>query len=168
MVFVNAKEIQKLKKTADFLMADYLFTDEPFGVLTRPALELVMSNGNGGIGREKEATLYIIDFKDIHKLNSQRGYQSVNNMIKRTIADLTGIFDGLIIGRIFSGDEIAIIDDLHRVGIIPTYAGICMEHKLGFKWIETEILLGQTKKSHKKQLNDLSEKLQTSCYSKVL
>lgn len=159
----------KLKHFSDYLFASYLFVDEPFGILTRPALELVMAHCK----RNSDATLYIIDFKDIHRLNAQIGYNEVNIIISRCIADFTykfkdGSAGGLIVGRVFSGDEIAIIDDTHHDNLMTEFADICKEFKLGFRWVDTKIKLGLSLKTHRKQVNDLSQKLQTSLYSRML
>jgi hypothetical protein len=164
---LNMSNADKIKYYNDFVFADYLFTDEPFGILTRPALELIMQKAGG------TATLYIVDFKDIHKLNSQLGYLQVNNMIRRIIADFCYKFKddscgGLILGRVFSGDEIAIIDDVQHTNLMSVFSKYCKKYKLGFKWAEGTITLGLSLEEHKKQLDKLSQKLQSSLYSKVL
>jgi hypothetical protein len=154
--------MKKPNELAEYLMKDYIANDEPFGVLTRNALEMVMSQC-GGSNR-----IYIIDFKDIHKLNGQIGYEEVNNIIRKCIADLTGEFNGIVVGRVFSGDEIAILDDHYYDRLMENFARICKEYKLGFKWLEAEITLGQSLKIHREHLNNLSQKLQSSQYSKML
>jgi hypothetical protein len=53
---------------------DYLMVDEPFGILTRPALELYMSNW------KRKSKIYIVDFNGIHKLNNQLGYCDAENL----------------------------------------------------------------------------------------
>ena len=140
----------------------FLSRDEPFGILTRPALELAMSEGRG------PATLYVIDFNDIHKLNKELGYEKVNELIRDTIEILKSRFSGLTVGRIFSGDEIAIVDPADHFHLIHNYAGICLGNKLGFKWVDSVIVLGEPPHIHRIQLNDLSNRLQTSCFSKML
>jgi GGDEF domain-containing protein len=140
----------------------FLSRDDPFGILTRPALELTMSESKG------VATLYVIDFNDIHKLNKEFGYEKVNALIRETIEILKSRFNGLIVGRIFSGDEIAIIDPFDYFNLIVNYAGICMNNGLGFKWVDSSITLGHAHAFHRSQLDTLSQKLQTSCYCKML
>jgi hypothetical protein len=79
--------------------------DEPFGILTRPALELLMAS------YKADAILYVVDFNGIHHLNNEMGYSEVNRIIRTMIQEFYIKYQGLMIGRVFSGDEIAIIDD---------------------------------------------------------
>lgn len=141
----------------------YLSEDAAFGILTRPALELTMSEANG------DAILYIIDFDDIHKMNMNLGYDKVNTLIRASVADLNQNFARLIIGRVFSGDEIAIVgsDDYH-VCLVSNYADVCKTYDLGFRWVDMKITLGDSHTLHSIQLNRLSKKLQTSRYAKML
>ena len=152
----------KLAEMADFLFKDYLANDEPFGVLTRPALEVVMSSCTG-LNR-----IYVVDFQDIHKMNIMVGYVEVNNIIRESIADFTYNYKGVVVGRVFSGDEIAIIDDREYAGLMEGFAEICKPRNLGFRWIDSTITLGKSKRYYRKQLDDLSEKLRLSRYAKML
>jgi len=146
----------------DSQKVEYLSKDTAFGILTRPALELAMSEAKGA------HILYIIDFDDIHKLNMQLGYNKVNETIRESIGDLIVIFGGLIIGRVFSGDEIAILDYYNHANLIESYAEICVKYELGFRWADSNINLGRPPSYHAGHLNALSKKLQSSKFAKML
>jgi len=140
----------------------YLSEDAAFGILTRPALELEMSEATA------PAVLYIIDFDNIHKMNMTLGYDKVNKIIRESLVELNKTFGGLIVGRVFSGDEIAIVNcNLHQA-VVESYADICAEYNLGFRWVDEFISLGNTHTYHRGQLNHLSKKLQSSRYAKML
>jgi len=159
---MKAGERKNLKAMGDFLFKDYLAKDEPFGVLTRPALEVVMSSLPGS------NRIYIVDFQDVHKMNSLLGYIVVNNIIRKCIADFSYKYKGIVVGRVFSGDEIAVLDDSNYAGLMEGFVKICKPHKLGFRWIEANIVLGKSRKYHRDQLNRLSETLRSSRYAKML
>ena len=60
----------------------YLSEDAAFGILTRPSLELEMSEATA------PAVLYIIDFDNIHKMNMTLGYDKVNSIMVNTYSFL--------------------------------------------------------------------------------
>ena len=143
---------------------DYLMVDEPFGILTRPALELYMSNW------KRKSKIYIVDFNGIHKLNNQLGYDAVNNMIRGCIADFNHSVKAISLtwGRVFSGDEIAILDTYYYPNLMKDFSEVCQKQNLGFKWMEGEIQLGKRPAEYIKELNDLSQKLKNSQYARML
>lgn len=141
---------------------EYLSKDASFGILTRPALELAMSEVKG------PHVLYIIDFDDIHKLNMTLGYEEVNKNIRESLVELNKTFSGLIVGRVFSGDEIAIINSHDHIRVVENYADICVAYNLGFRWIDEFISLGRMPIRHAGHLNALSKKLQSSKFAKML
>lgn len=153
---------EKLDKMAKFLLKDYLANDEPFGVLTRPALEVVMSSCNG------LNHIYIVDFQEVHKMNHIMGYVNVNNIIRRCIADFTYKYKGVVVGRVFSGDEIAVLDDRNFDKLMEGFAEICKPYNLGFRWLESTVVLGKSRKYYRLHLNTLSELLRSSRYAKML
>ena len=145
--------------------------DEPFGILTRPALELVMAS------YKANAILYVVDFNQIHHLNQELGYAEVNRIIRTMIQEFYVKFPGLTIGRVFSGDEIAIIDDgcdasfrknKTYQNLMGEFAEICSNYRIGFKYTDRGIILGKSPRFHGRQLNKLSEKIRFSNYSKIL
>ena len=140
----------------------HLSIDSSFGILTRPALELVLFEDM------ITANIYVIDFSGIHKLNKEIGYETVNQMIKQSIITLTNKFTKLIIGRVFSGDEIAIIDTNFNKYLMSDYADICICNNLGFKWVEFTDYWGNTIEENKRILDELSQKLQKNKFSKIL
>ena len=105
----------------------FLSIDAAFGILTRPALEIEMSEQNG------IANIYIIDFNDVHKLNKQLGYNNVNVIIRNSILKLKERYFGIIIGRVFSGDEIVIIDPAEHPHLIENFADLCKDDNLGYE-----------------------------------
>ena len=140
----------------------YLSEDAAFGILTRPSLELTMSEANGN------AILYIIDFDDIHKMNMNLGYDKVNKIIRESLVELNKTFSGLIVGRVFSGDEIAIVNCNDHWALVESYADICIKYDLGFRWVDEFISLGNTHTYYAGRLNVLSKKLQSSKFAKML
>ncbi len=78
--------------------------DSAFGILTRTGLEIRMKG---------EYHCLFIDFDNIHSLNHTLGYDVVNQRIKTILSSLT--IPGILVGRLFSGDEIVVLVKL------PTY-----------------------------------------------
>lgn len=75
--------------------------DKPFGILTRPGLEIEH--------RKQAAGTYVIfmDLDQIHDLNSAIGAEAVNRKIRRALKIRHE--DLILSGRWFSGDELAFI-----------------------------------------------------------
>jgi hypothetical protein len=72
--------------------------DKAFGILTRTGLEIKM---------EGDYNCLFIDFDNIHYLNHCIGYNAVNNIIKTILNPCKSQF--VLIGRLFSGDEIVML-----------------------------------------------------------
>lgn len=84
-----------------------LSKDKAFGILTRNALDEEIS-----IFKSKFNAIFI-DLNNIHKLNGLLGYEKVNSIIRDMFASFD--FQGAIVGRWFSGDEIVIAKE----GVLP-------------------------------------------------
>lgn len=106
-----------------------LYVDKAFGILTRNALEI-----------EVEEQLIppfdvaIVDFKDVKLLNSAIGYDRVNALFK-SMFETFSYPEPVLIGRWFSGDEIALVckTDLDRV--ITEFVKHAKKYALSFRGI---------------------------------
>lgn len=88
-----------------------LIMDDCFGILTRNGLKYKLKN-------IEQFNALFIDFTNIHHLNNLIGYTLVNKVIKFGFKRMLREMPHLIIGRLFSGDEIVIVtlkNDLNEV-----------------------------------------------------
>ncbi len=81
-----------------------LSIDRAFGILTRNALELEIENRY-----IKSFDIIFVDFTNVHTMNEILGYEHVNDLFKRFFNELQLAFPAAVIGRWFSGDEIAVV-----------------------------------------------------------
>lgn len=95
--------MKKLEKKSKKDIIKYLAVDPIFGVYTRKYMDYLIVTKNLRL-------IYIIDFDDIGKLNGSIGYDKVNKKM-RTIFKKK--YDGVYIGRFFSGDEMIIAFEDH-------------------------------------------------------
>lgn len=121
----------------DLEKIEYLSYDPAFGILTRPALELAVSECTP-IG----APMYILDLADIHRKNITFGYMVVNGKIYRALKKTKETHTHLIMGRVFSGDEIVIIDPLNIEKLIQLAIRHFRDEQLGFRFSATKVTLG--------------------------
>jgi len=98
--------------------------DKVFGILTRPALEIILEN-------KKSFDCCLIDFNNLKKLNKLIGYNQVNSIIFNLFKEYKQ-YNNSIIGRWFSGDEILIVDNLIRLKIC-ILKKIAYKHGMSFK-----------------------------------
>ena len=134
----------------------HLSTDTAFGILTRPALEIYLSERKS----HKPAILYILDLNNIHRLNSLFGYTEVNRKVKLAIKGVRAYHPHLVFGRIFSGDEIAVIDSIKRVKSLQKILAFSFSpHGLSFKGTEIKIYFGKSITYYSKFLNEMSVQL---------
>lgn len=144
----------------------YLSYDSAFGILTRGALELTISEiGHGAI-----ISIYALDLNHIHTLNRQIGYNGVNVKVRGCFKKIREKFPQLIIGRIFSGDEIAIIDfyGQGRVNLEQGIMAVFKKRGLSFKFNYTEVSSGKGLKEYSKILTQLSIKFNTDHFYRIM
>ena len=128
--------------------------DEAFGILTRQALELEVANS-------MYDTLYIVDFANVHKMNEIYGYTTVNAFFKnvfRKTKEEHG--DNVIFGRVFSGDEIALMTYTeYEDKVFSTFKDNCLSLNIGFRYVvhpvSSIITLGHAKALIDNQSNRL-------------
>lgn len=133
----------------------HLSTDRAFGILTRPAFEHSLIYYIT-IGPE----LYCVDFDGIHKLNKALGYEKVNQIFTDIFEELYSYHPSIIIGRVFSGDEIA-INSASGVDVIGGLLSICKPKGIGFKYVKGSMLHLKTVDDAAKLLDEMSAKLQS-------
>ena len=135
-------------------LINYLSQDHAFGILTRPALEIYLA-------QNPMKYLFCVDFDNIHEMNEKYGYLAVNRIFYN-IFDTIKLNYGkrMVIGRVFSGDEIAINcgEDLSAF-IIQTLARICKQKKVGFKYVKSEIKELTNPRDSSKLLDGLTTQL---------
>ena len=111
---------------------NYLSEDKAFGILTRQALELKISES------EVNMRVYVIDFNGIHDLNKKLGYLKVNGIIHELFRQLKlkYPYQAVFFGRIFSGDEVAIVvNHTYPNKVINDFIKICKNKDIGFKFV---------------------------------
>ena len=133
----------------------FLSHDSAFGILTRPSFEYQL------IYNIKHHHLYCIDFNGIHNLNKHLGYTTVNNIFKNIFEGLQIGHPSVIIGRVFSGDEIAINCSYHDINMITTLINLCKPHGIGFKFVNRDITAVNHLHDLSAILNEMSETLNT-------
>jgi GGDEF domain-containing protein len=106
----------------------YLSTDKAFGILTRGGLEFALLENKG-----KFCSLYILDLENLHSLNRTCGYEKVNQKIQKIFKKLKNYDKNLIVGRIFSGDEICIVDLKRTEYLMCQLRRIMSDELLSFK-----------------------------------
>ena len=118
---------------------DYLSRDAAFGILTRPAVELALAAMS-----PCSASLYILDLADIHRKNVCYGYLVVNDKIRAALQRTQEYRPELILGRIFSGDEIAIFDPAggNDLTLIKEIIFYFRNYEIGFRFSLNPIQLG--------------------------
>jgi hypothetical protein len=126
----------------------YLSKDTAFGILTRPALELVLSEHP-----YERGTIYVLDLTAIHCLNEDLGYRAVNEKLWQIFYAIQTKFPKLIVGRIFSGDEIAIIDPDDSPRIIKSITVIFASEGIAFRHIKDTVRLGMTPHYYKELMD---------------
>ena len=114
---------------------EYLSSDIAFGILTRPAFELaILESGQSW-------HLIVIDINNMHSLNRKHGYNAVNEKIKSILKNIARKHPTGVIGRLFSGDELAFAVK-HGEEAYPLISDLKIEfgsEKIGFKYIEAEV-----------------------------
>jgi GGDEF domain-containing protein len=118
---------------------EFLSVDKAFSILTRNALELKMECHLG-----EEADVAFIDFNNVHNMNLNYGYRTVNGVFT-TIFKTFHFRKNDIVGRWFSGDEIVIAVYEKNVinNIIKRFKEHCQKYNVSFKHI---IFYGVTSK----------------------
>jgi len=142
----------------------YLSRDSAFGILTRPALELTLSEHP----RSKIVRIYVLDLNDIHKLNTSLGYDKVNEKITSILKSISNSYKGLILGRVFSGDEIAIINAAGRHLPISRITPFFQKQGITFKCVYAESYFGRSAKFYHKMFNKLSNQLRDRNFYQVI
>jgi hypothetical protein len=143
----------------------HLSIDPAFGILTRPALELKLAS----MPDELIARIYVLDLNDIHKLNNSIGYHKVNEKVSYILAELQRQFPSLIIGRVFSGDEIALVENGNSYfdiehGVIPVFES----QGISFKYVYQQETFGMMPEVYSRIFTQLSEKLRTRRFYQII
>lgn len=127
-----------------------LITDEYFGIYTRNGLEYLFEN------TKDDYHVYLLDFDNIKEMNDRLGYKQVNDIFKKTFSEME---DKFIIGRVFSGDEIAFFTNSEdaETWVIPFLRKICFDNGLLFEYIYT--YFDPSKITFKDMLNKMIDKL---------
>lgn len=84
---------------------EYLEIDDCFGIYTRQGFIWNVCNGKTPT---MILSVVLLDFDNVHHMNKEFGYQKVNRMFRTTFQLWQQQYPQMIIGRVFSGDEIAI------------------------------------------------------------
>jgi GGDEF domain-containing protein len=140
-------------------LIDYLSFDTVFGIYTRQGLEVKLSECL------IDSVLFIIDFNHIHTLNKQVGYRKANEIIRGLFDQLRDNYpcDEIDIGRVFSGDEIAInVMTKDPANVIFNFMEICRAKNIGFKYIKYNLQKLTPLYHIPVILDKLSEDLQTN------
>lgn len=91
---------------------NYLEIDDCFGIYTRQGL--IWNVCNGKIPNVV-LNVVLLDFDNVHSMNNDFGYQKVNQMFRTTFQLWQQQYPHMVIGRVFSGDEIAIVWDATKI-----------------------------------------------------
>jgi len=138
----------------------YLSKDPAFGILTRPALELALS--------EKAAfrimNIYVLDLANIHKLNDQLGYLKVNEKITTILRRVKKHYPSIIMGRVFSGDEISLVYPMEDWTLLNTIIPFFKDEKIGFKYCVTTEYFGETPAYYSTMFDRLIDSLNRNNY----
>lgn len=116
MICMGSKLLKKIER---------LSVDKNFGILTRNALDEIITN------KKKPFDCLFIDLHNIKKLNNLLGYGKVNSLIKSCFADLQSK-DECVIGRWFGGDEILFLsEDIDMTSL--KLKQCCIKYNLSYK-----------------------------------
>ncbi len=140
----------------------YLSHDRAFGMMTRNAFEIFLSQ------LSRDFCLYVMDLNDIHKLNAKHGYLTVNEKVRRAVAGAQIYVDGLQFGRVFSGDEISIVDWIGHQDLMEIIREFFQEEQIGFKYLYKPMNHGETLDHYSYELDQLSNLLRDSNYYHAL
>lgn len=124
-----------------------LKTHEPYGIMTRAAFELEKRNLKGG--------QYVVfgDIDDMHGLNTQYGYEEVNNKIRNALQVRSE--DLLLTGLLFSGDEIVFVISGDPVGFGKRLQSSFIENGLSITLGYSKIENGDTDTAINKAAKDV-------------
>ena len=128
-------EKQRLEK-----IISKLTVDSSFEIFTRAGLEYNMRG---------EYNCLFIDFKDISILNSTYGYNHVNKLICEIFKRFT--LRHVLIGRLFSGDEIVILSKTLGIALLQTEFAKAVDGKI--KYREQQVYNIKTLLEIEKRLN---------------
>lgn len=138
---------------------EFLSRDTTFGILTRPALEIALTELSDC------ALLYVIDIKNLHQLNRRHGYRYVNGLVRNILLRIQNTFPHVVIGRVFSGDEIAFVDptqSLEMGDVIPFFPEIGFNSVVG--WVED----GKDISYYSELLDELTERFSNPLYTQII
>lgn len=127
--FVNAlqERIQQLEQENQILK-----THAPYGILTRAAFEIEKRKLSDG-------TFVVFgDIDDMHGMNTQYGYETVNAKIREALKVRTG--DLLLTGLWFSGDEIVFVIRGDADGFVERIRNSFSDHGMGITLAYAPIL----------------------------
>jgi GGDEF domain-containing protein len=124
----------------------YLSNDPAFGILTRPALELALSEQV----RFRIMNIYVLDLARIHKLNALYGYEAVNEKVRRILRRIKRLYPSIIMGRVFSGDELALVYPAEEIDFMINVVPIFKAGGIGFKYRVAEEYLGKSPQYYRK------------------
>jgi hypothetical protein len=141
---------------------NFLSKDQSFGILTRQALILKLFT------IKDHTSLYLIDLNNIHKLNMTLGYYIVNEKVRRALDRLKDRYPNLIVGRVFSGDEILIADINNYEDLLNNLINLFSDEKIGFKFIISSTKGFLYLDSVSNLIDTLSNKLINSSYFRAL
>lgn len=102
-----------------------LSIDSAFGILTRNALEIEIEEKI-----KSPFDLILIDFCDVHRMNDLFGYEAVNRTFRGFFRKVRTEFPDVLIGRWFSGDEIAIIINANQAA----WSVVCGMRRIADVW----------------------------------
>lgn len=118
-------------KVNDKELIQALIVDKFYGIYTRNYLDVIVSNAYKNVNYHT----IIIDFDGVGKMNMAFGYDITNNIFKKLFSDFKNKPDmrEVIIGRWFSGDEIALITTQNPNYVLGIFSECCYSSKLTFK-----------------------------------
>ena len=139
---------------------EYLSKDPAFGILTRPALELALSETPAF----RLTSIYVLDLANIHKLNDQIGYLKVNEKIRRILRRIKRRYPSIIMGRVFSGDEISLVYPMEEWTLLNTIIPFFKDEAIGFKYCVSNDYLGESPEYYSKMYDKLIDALNRNKY----
>ena len=100
-----------------------LIIDRYFGIYTRNGLDYILKDYD-------KLNIYLLDFDNIKRLNTQIGYKNVNNIFYKMFEEFKNEY---VVGRAFSGDEILVCSsdfvDIEKI------ENICSKFDMSFKYV---------------------------------
>lgn len=156
----------ELKELEYIERIQYLSLDPVFGILTRPALNLLLKETYS-----EPLSIHIIDINGLHKLNKELGYAIVNNQIRDALHYIKSMYPyWMHIGRVYSGDEIAFItrkeNDIH-FNQLSLMIEAFERYNIGFKFIYQALPTIIVADARVKFLDTMSDKLNTGKYLQI-